>query len=373
MSDTIKAAVFYEHNAPLRVEEIQIDTPKRTEVLVKVAASGVCHSDLSHLNGTLPLPAPPAVLGHEGAGIVEEVGADVTRVKPGDHVIVSWRPSCGRCSYCVTGQPHLCQTGSVELGHGYLLDGTSRLHKGDTEIKHLTGVSSFAEYAVVPESGIVKIRPDVPLEAAALVGCGVMTGVGAVINTAKVEPGSSVAVIGCGGVGLNTVQGAVLAGAEKIIAIDLNLRKLALASQFGATHCVSPQEGDPVSQVLGLTDGLGADYAFEVIGRSDTAVQAYHSIRPGGTAVVVGAAKPDDTMTIPMISLLQEKTLKGSFYGSFYGSARPSVDMPRLLDLYMNKRLKLDELVSRRITLEEINAAFDWIEKGEVARSVIVY
>ena len=221
----------------------------------------------------------------------------------------------------------------------------------------------------MPESSTVKIRPDVPLEVAALVGCGVMTGVGAVINTAKVEPGSSVAVIGCGGVGLNTVQGAVLAGAEKVIAIDLNPHKLALATQFGATHCLNPQDGDPVSQVLGLTEGLGADYAFEVIGRSDTAVQAYQSIRPGGTAVVVGAAKPDDMLTIPTFSLLQEKTLMGSFYGS----ARPSVDMPRLLDLYMNKRLKLDELVSRRITLEEINAAFDWLEKGEVARSVILY
>ena len=365
----MKAAVFYKHNEPLIVEDIQIDAPKRTEVLVKVAASGVCHSDLSVMNGNIPFPAPPAVLGHEGAGIVEEVGADVTGVKPGDHVILSWRPSCGRCSYCVTGRPQLCQTGGLELMQGYLPDGTSRLHKGDTEIKHFTGVSSFAEYAVVPESGIVKIRPDVPLEVAALVGCGVMTGVGAVINTAKVEPGTSVVVIGCGGVGLNTVQGAVLAGAEKIIAIDLNPHKLELATQFGATHCVDPKDGDPVSQVLELTEGLGADYAFEVIGRSDTAVQAYHSIRPGGTAVVVGVAKPDDMMTIPTISLLQEKTLKGSIYGS----ARPSVDMPRLLDLYMNKRLKLDELVSRRIKLEEINAAFDWMEKGEVARSVIMY
>lgn len=365
----MQAAVFYEHNAPLIVEDIQIDGPKRTEVLVKVAASGVCHSDLSVMNGNIPFPSPPAVLGHEGAGIVEEVGADVTGVKPGDHVILSWRPSCGRCSYCVTGRPQLCQTGGLELMQGYLPDGTSRLHKGDTEIKHFTGVSSFAEYAVVPESGTVKIRPDVPLEAAALVGCGVMTGVGAVINTAKVEPGTSVAVIGCGGVGLNTIQGAVLAGAEKIIAIDLNPMKLELATHFGATHCVNPKDGDPVTQVLGLTDGLGADYAFEVIGRSDTAVQAYNSIRPGGTAVVVGVAKPDDMMTIPTISLLQEKTLKGSIYGS----ARPSVDMPRLLNLYMNKRLKLDELVSRRIKLEEINAAFDWMEKGEVARSVIMY
>jgi S-(hydroxymethyl)glutathione dehydrogenase/alcohol dehydrogenase len=257
----------------------------------------------------------------------------------------------------------------MALLQGYLPDGTSRLHKGDLEIRHFTGVASFAEKAVVPEAGVVKIRTDVPLEAAALVGCGVMTGVGAAINTAKVEPGSSVAIIGCGGVGLNVVQGAVLAGAEKIIAIDLNPMKLQLAKQFGATHLVNPKDGDAVTQVLGLTDGLGADYAFEVIGRADTAVQAYNSIRPGGMAVVVGVAKPDDMMMIPALSLLQEKTLKGSIYGS----ARPSVDMPKLLDLYMNKKLKLDELVSRRIKLEQINEAFEWMEKGEVARSVIIY
>ena len=365
----MKAAVYYEQNAPLKVEDVQIDKPQSGEVLVKIAASGVCHSDLSVMNGSIPFPPPPAVLGHEGAGIVEEVGSAVTGVQPGDHVILSWRPSCGRCNYCVTGRPQLCQTAGMELMTGGLLDGTSRMHKGGTDIHHFTGVSSFAEYAVVPETGIVKIRSDVPLEAAALVGCGVMTGVGAAINTAKVEPGTSAVVIGCGGVGLNTIQGAALAGAEKIIAVDLNPNKLELATQFGATHCVNPNDGDPVTQVQALTDGLGADYAFEVIGRADTAVQAYHSIRPGGTAVVVGVAKPDDMLTIPAISLLQEKTLKGSLYGS----ARPSVDMPRLLDLYMNKKLKLDELVSRRISLEEINDAFEWMEKGEVARSVIVF
>ncbi|MGE0680148.1 MAG: Zn-dependent alcohol dehydrogenase [Candidatus Binatia bacterium] len=365
----MKAAVFYEHNAPLKIEAIDIDKPKRGEVLVKIAASGVCHSDLSVMNGTLPFPPPPAVLGHEGAGIVQEVGADVSSVGPGDHVILSWRPSCGKCGYCATGRPQLCQTSSMQILQGYLLDGTTRLHKGDLEIRHFTGVASFAEYAVVPEAGVVKIRPEVPLDAAALVGCGVMTGVGAVINTAKVEPGASVAIIGCGGVGLNVVQGAALAGAEKIIAIDLNPKKLEWAKQFGATHTVNPTDGDPVSQVLALTDGLGADYAFEVIGRADTAAQAYYSIRPGGMAVVVGVAKPDDMFTIPALSLLQEKTLKGSIYGS----ARPSVDMPKLIDLYMSKRLKLDELVSRRIKLEQINEAFEWMEKGDVARSVIIY
>jgi S-(hydroxymethyl)glutathione dehydrogenase / alcohol dehydrogenase len=365
----MRAAVFYEYNAPLKIDDITLDKPKRGEVMVKVAASGVCHSDLSVVNGTLPFPPPPAILGHEGAGVVQEIGEGVTAVQPGDHVILSWRPSCGRCGYCVTGRPQLCQTIGMALLQGYLPDGTTRFHKGDTEIRIFTGVASFAEYTVVPETGVVKIRKDVPLEAAALVGCGVMTGVGAVINTAKVEAGSSVAVIGCGGVGLNVIQGAVLAGAEKIIAVDLNPKKLELARQFGATRCVNPADGDSVTQVLGLTDGLGVDYAFEVIGRADTAVQAYNSIRPGGTAVVVGVAKPDDMMTIPALSLLQEKTLKGSIYGS----ARPSVDMPKLLDLYLGKRLKLDELVSRRITLEQVNEAFQWMEKGEVARSVIVY
>lgn len=365
----MKAAIFRETNAPLTIEEIDIDKPKRGEVLVKIAASGVCHSDLSVMNGTMLFPPPPAVLGHEGAGIVQEVGAEVTTVGPGDHVILSWRPSCGKCGYCATGRPQLCQTGSMQLLQGYLPDGTTRLHKGEEEIRHFTGVASFAEYAVVPESGVVKIRSDVPLDVAALVGCGVMTGVGAVINTAKVEPGSSVVVIGCGGVGLNVVQGAVLAGAGIIIAVDVNPQKLAWARQFGATHLVNPHESDPISQVFALTNGFGADYAFEVIGRSDTAMQAYLSICPGGTAVVVGVARPDDMMMIPVLSLLQEKTLKGSIYGS----ARPSVDMPKLVDLYMSKKLKLDELVSRRITLEQINDAFTWMEKGEVARSVIVY
>jgi len=365
----MKAAVFYEHNAPLKVENIDIDKPKRGEVLVKIAASGVCHSDLSVMNGTMLFPPPPAVLGHEGAGVVQEVGAEVSTVSPGDHVVLSWRPSCGKCSYCATGRPQLCQTSGMQILQGYLPDGTTRLHKGDLEIHHFTGVASFAEYAVVPESGVVKIRPDAPLDVAALVGCGVMTGVGAVINTAKVEPGASVAVIGCGGVGLNVVQGAVLAGAEKIIAVDLNPQKLEWAKLFGATHPVNPADGDPVSQVLNLTDGLGADYAFEVIGRADTAAQAYFSIRPGGMAVIVGVARADDMLTIPALTLLQEKTIKGSLYGS----ARPSVDMPKLLDLYMSKKLKLDELVSRRIKLEQINEAFTWMEKGEVARSVIVF
>ena len=365
----MRAAVFYEYNAPLRIDDITLDKPKRGEVLVKVAASGVCHSDLSVMNGILPFPPPPAILGHEGAGVVQEIGDGVTAVQPGDHVILSWRPSCGRCSYCVTGRPQLCQTIGMALLQGYLPDGTTRFHKGDTEIRIFTGVGSFSEYTVVPEAGVVKIRKDVPLDAAALVGCGVMTGVGAAINTAKVEAGSSVAVIGCGGVGLNVIQGAVLAGAEKIIAIDLNPKKLEFAKQFGATHFINPDDGDPVTQVLGLTDGLGVEYAFEVIGRADTAVQAYNSIRPGGTAVVVGVAKPDDMMMIPALSLLQEKTLKGSIYGS----ARPSVDMPKILDLYMSKKLKLDELVTRRIQLDQINEAFQWMEKGEVARSVIVY
>jgi S-(hydroxymethyl)glutathione dehydrogenase/alcohol dehydrogenase len=365
----MKAAVLYQYNEPLTIETIDIDKPKRGEVLVKMAASGVCHTDLSVLNATLPFPPPPVVLGHEGAGIVTEVGTDVTAVQPGDHVILSWRPFCGKCGYCATGRTHLCQTVAMSLLQGYLLDNTSRLHKGDLEIRHFIGVSSFAEYAIVPESGVVKIRTDIPLEVAALVGCGVMTGVGAATRTAKVEPGSSVAVIGCGGVGLNVIQGAALAGAGKIIAIDLHTMKLDLAKQFGATHLVNPADGDPVIQVLGLTDMLGVDYAFEAIGRGDTALQAYNSIRPGGTAVIVGVAKADEVIAIPALSILQEKTLKGSLYGS----ARPSVDMPKLLDLYMSKKLKLDELVSRRIPLEQVNEAFQWMEKGEVARSVIVY
>jgi S-(hydroxymethyl)glutathione dehydrogenase / alcohol dehydrogenase len=363
----MKAAVLYELKTLLKVEDVDLDNPKRGEVRVKIAANGVCHSDYSVIHGVLRSPLP-VVPGHEGAGVVEEVGPDVTLVKPGDHVVLSFAPYCGHCYYCSIGRPVLCDNMRLTMGKGTLLDGTSRLKKNGKSIYHMAGLSSFAQYAVVAEISCIKIPDDVPLEKACLVGCGVMTGVGAAINTAKVAPGSSTVVIGCGGVGLNTIQGCALAGAATIIAVDLMDNKLEYAKQFGATHTINPSKQDLVKTVRSLTEGRGADYSFEVIGLGKTIEQAYACARQGGMTIVVGAPSREDTVTIPASSLLAEKEIKGSLYGS----ARPRVDMPRLIDLYMKKKLKIDELVSRTYTLDEVNVAMEALEKGEVARSVVV-
>lgn len=363
----MKAAVLYELKTPLKVEEVDLDPPQAGEVRVKIAANGVCHSDYSVIHGVLRSPLP-VVPGHEGAGIVEEIGPGVGLVKPGDHVVLSFAPYCGHCYYCAIGRPVLCDNMRLTMGKGTLLDGTCRLKKNGKPIHHMAGLSSFAQYAVVAETSCIKIPDDVPLDKACLVGCGVMTGVGAAINTAKVEPGSSAVVIGCGGVGLNVIQGCALAGAATIIAVDLMENKLAYAKQFGATHTINPSRQELVKTVRSLTNGRGADYAFEVIGLGKTIEQAYACARQGGTTVVVGAPSREDTVTIPASSLLTEKVLRGSVYGS----ARPRVDMPKLIDLYMKKKLKLDELVTRTYSLDEVNEAMTALEKGEVARSVVV-
>jgi S-(hydroxymethyl)glutathione dehydrogenase/alcohol dehydrogenase len=302
----------------------------------------------------------PAVLGHEAAGVVEKVGDGVTHVQPGDHVILLFVPFCGTCDYCTTGRPNLCPR-----GRGLA---PTTLKIGDRVVPSFLSMSSFAEYMMVPESGVVNIRKDVPLSVAALVGCGVMTGVGAAINTAKVEPGASCAVIGTGGVGLNVIQGCSLAGAEKIIAIDVNPNKLEMAREFGATHFVNASNEDPIAKVRELTGG-GAHYAFEAIGLPAAIKQAFDMVRSGGEAVVVGMAPLGSEATISAPAFLQEKVLRGCLYGS----TRPRYDMPRLLDLYMSKRLKLDELVSRTYPIEGINDAFSAMKAGEVARSVIVF
>ena len=361
----MKAAVYYRPNQPLSVEELDLLEPQRNEVTVRVAAAGVCHSDLHLIDGLLPHRAP-AVLGHEGAGVVEEVGEGVTYVQPGDHVILSFIPSCGQCAYCIAGRPNLCTAGNRAAVRGTLMDGTTRLRKGKQEVYHMACTACFAERAVIPESSLVKICEEMPLDRAALIGCGVMTGVGAVINTARVQAGSVVAVIGCGGVGLNVVQGASLSGAAKIIAVDVNGFKLELAQQFGATHVVNAAEDDPVGAIRQLSPG-GADYAFEVVGKPETMRQAYDAIRRGGMAIVVGLAPLGAELSIPAGSLLQEKVLTGSSYGG----TRPRIDMPKLVDLYMAGKLKLDELISRRYPLDEINDAFQAMRDGEVARSII--
>lgn len=361
----MKAAVLYEYNAPLKVEDLELDEPLSGEVLVKMGASGVCHSDYREIKGewrNWGLAPLPVVLGHEGAGVVEKVGEGVTSVKPGDHVILAWFPGCGRCLYCVTGSPANCD-------NPILFQGDTRLHKGQQRINHYLGVSSFAEYAVVPESGAIPIRKDVPLEGAALVGCCVPTGVGAAINTARVKAGSTVAVFGCGGVGLNVIQGAALSGAGKVIAVDTRENKLGFARQFGATHTVNASQGDPVERIKEITAGQGVDYAFEAIGNQETMAQAIMSTRKMGTACIVGQAPDTAILSFPANILYDERRI----IGSNYGSSNPQVDMPRLLDLYIDGKLKLDELVTRTYPLDEINDAFEAMKKGEVARGVIKF
>lgn len=362
----MKAAVLYEKYRPLAVEDLTLESPRQREVLVKLAASGVCHSDLHYIKGEREHPLP-VVLGHEGAGTVAEVGPGVTYARPGDHVVLSFVPSCGRCSYCVNGRYNLCEV-RYRL-RGNLVDGTKRLRKGEQEVCHFNGLSTFGEYAVVPEDSLVLVRRDAPLDKVALIGCGVTTGVGAAIHTAKVQPGSKVVVIGTGGVGLNVVQGAALAGAETIIAVDIRGTKLEHALQFGATHLVNAATEDVVARVRDITKGEMADYAFEVIGSTEVINQALHTTRRGGVTVAVGVTPTGAQLTIDPDFLHAERVLMGCSYGSCY----PRADMPRFIDLYMAGKLKLDELISRTFSLDEINTAFEVLDRGEVARSLILY
>ncbi|MEE3287915.1 MAG: Zn-dependent alcohol dehydrogenase [Pseudomonadota bacterium] len=362
----IKAAVLYEPNKPMAVETIDLDEPREGEVLVRIAAAGVCYSDYHIMIGEWSHPLP-VVLGHEGAGVVERVGPGVTRLAPGQTVILNFRANCGTCHYCVIGRPVLCD--GVDAPRNTMFDGSSRLSKDGQTIHHMARTSCFAEYAVVPESGAVPVRADMPLDKGCLVGCAVMTGVGSVVNTARIEAGSSVAVIGCGGVGLNAVQGAVLAGSGQIIAVDLLDNKLEYAREFGATDLVNGSSDDAVKQVLKLT-GRGVDYAFEAIGNAQTIHQAYHMLAPGGTAVVVGMAPENDEVSINALSF--PRTEK-AIVGSWYGGARPWVDLPKITDLYLSGKLKIDPLISRTYSLDDINIAYDALAAGEVARSIISF
>ncbi|MCK9487167.1 MAG: Zn-dependent alcohol dehydrogenase [Dehalococcoidia bacterium] len=357
----MKAAVLTGAREPLVIEDITIDEPLAGEALVKVIAAGVCHSDLHFIEGTYPARYPH-ILGHEVAGVVERVGAGVTNVAPGDRVILGFVQPCGHCSFCDSGRPSLCQTPSATRP----ADQPARTRADGSAVTAMTNVGGFAEYSITPAVGLVKVPDDISLDIAALVGCSVMTGYGAVVNTAGVEPGTTVAVIGAGGVGLNIIQAARLAGAEKIIAVDMVEHKLATAKQFGATDLVNAGEGDPVREVQQLTGG-GADYAFEAIGLKATSEQAYNMVGRGGTAVIVGMVPPMDQISISGMIWMQEKTLKGSFYGS----ARFHTDMPRILNLYRQKKLDLDSLVTRRYELGQINEAFDALRNGEVSRSVL--
>ena len=359
----MKAAVLYEPNTPVRIEELDLNEPGPGEVLVKMMASGVCHSDWHVVKGEWSHIQLPVVLGHEGAGIVEAVGRAVNVVKPGDHVILSWKTSCGLCEMCQKGWPNLCDRSPTA---------SAVPHARDTglEIGQMAGLGTFGAYTVVPEVAAVPIDESVPFAQASLVGCGVTTGVGAAINTARVQPGSTTAVFGCGGVGLNCIQGCAIAGASTIIAVDMLDNKLEMAREFGATHGVNASKEDPVERIRELTGGAGVHYAFEAIGLVEAPfVQSVLCTRSRGITVWVGHAPIDTPVTIDARALMNEKTV----IASMYGSARPHIDFPRLLNLYQTGKLKLDELVTRSFPLEEVNTAFEVLGRGEVARSVLSF
>jgi S-(hydroxymethyl)glutathione dehydrogenase/alcohol dehydrogenase len=358
-------AVVVEEIDKFGLTEVDLDPPKAGEVLIRMKATGVCHSDLSIVNGTIPNPLP-VVLGHEGAGIVEEVGAGVTNVAAGDHVAISFIPSCGTCFHCLRRESYLC---TVARQDGNLFDGTTRVHRDGRDVFVMSFCGLMAEYAVVPSACVIAIDRDVDFKAAALVGCGVSTGVGAVIHTAKVEAGSTVAVFGCGGVGLNVVQGARLAGASKIIAVDLSEEKMALARKFGATHAVDPG-ADAVKQIYTMTEGMGVDHAFEVVGNGSLVEQCAKAARRGGQVVIVGIGRSDDKFSIRQpIMVFTAKTI----VGSNYGGTNFRTDFPMYLDLYRQGRLDLDSLVSKTYRLEEAMEAFDDLRNGVNARGVIVH
>lgn len=363
-----RAAVLRAYDAPLTVEEIALDDPGPGEVVVRLAASGVCHSDLHMTSGVFKSPLP-VVLGHEGAGVVERVGPHVSGVAHGDHVVLNWIPNCGRCRFCAAGRPGLCTNRrgverSAETER-------PRLHDAEGQgLRQLLDTAAFAERVLVREEGAIPIDPAVPLEVAALVGCGVLTGVGAVARTARVEPGATVAVFGAGGVGLNVIQGAVLAGAARIIAVDLRPAALELARRFGATDALDasdPQVGDPARAVRRMTGG-GVDYSFEVVGLPETIAQAWESLAPGGRAVVVGLTPQSSRVTL-RADFLSEKAL----LGCIFGSSIPRVDVPRTLALYRAGRLKLDELITRRYPLDEVNNALAAVRSGASGRGILTY
>jgi S-(hydroxymethyl)glutathione dehydrogenase/alcohol dehydrogenase len=363
---TIQAAVMRAQNAPLEIEELRIDDPGPGEVLIKTVASGICHSDLHVIEGGLPMP-PPAVLGHEPAGIVEAVGEGVTSVAPGDHVIACLSRYCGTCKFCTAGRPYLCL--SAYTGRPGGNPKPALTDAGGETVMQFASLSSFAEKMLTPEMAIVKIRDDMPLDRACLIGCGATTGLGAALHTVDIRAGDTVVVIGCGGVGLSAIQGARITGAGKIIAVDAQPWKFDLARDCGATDCVDASEGKSVEAVMELTGG-GADYVFECIGLVPTAEQAIQMTGRGGTTVLVGVVPVTQNISVNAADLtLQEKKITGSLMGS----NRFQYDMPRYIDFYLDGRLRLDEMISSLIALDEINDAFDAMRKGEAARQVIVF
>jgi S-(hydroxymethyl)glutathione dehydrogenase / alcohol dehydrogenase len=366
---TTRAAVFRAPNRPLEVETVEIAEPGPGEVLVKLAASGVCHSDHSFYVGKWATTTP-LILGHEGAGTVAAVGPGVEHPSVGDAVILQWAANCRRCESCVAGLPQLCTVGATTINRNVMWDGTTRLRQHGQPVYSLTCVGTFAEYAVVPESAVVTISPDVAMDRAALVGCAVTTGFGAVVNTAKVPVGATVAVIGCGGVGLSAMLGALTSGASQVIMLDLNDEKLSAATKLGATDVVNPARTDPVSAIRDRTNGHGVDFVFEAVGSGRTIEQGAEMIRAGGTLVMVGMA-PDGVRVSFDALKITDRELK--IIGSNYGSCRPTIDFRRILDLYTRGTLPLDALISNRIGLDDVNEAFAKLDSGHGLRDVIVF
>ncbi len=365
-----RAAVCDAIGDPITVQDVELGDPQAGEVRIRTAAAGVCHSDLSVQNGTLLQPIP-AVLGHEGAGVVEAVGEGVENLAPGDHIVASWVPQCGQCYFCSRDQGQLCEVGMVAMVTGGMLDGTTRFSRGGEPLLQMAACGLWSEETIIPAIGAVKVDPELPLTAGALIGCGVLTGFGAVVNTADVRPGDSVVVLGCGGVGLNAIQGANHVGAGRVIAVDMVESKLTLAKTFGATDIVNAGHVDVLSQVQELTDGRGADVVFEVVGLKQTAEQAIGLTRRGGQTILVGVPNFETVLEIPaaMELLVNEKQV----LGCWYGSSNTHRDVPMLVELYQDGKLKLDELISAEIGLDQVNEAFEAMESGEVARSVIVF
>ena len=362
------AATPYEKSKPLAVQAVELDSPGDGEVLVKVAAAGLCHSDLSVIDGNRPRPTP-MVLGHEAAGVVQELGPGVEGLSVGDHVVMVFVPSCGHCLPCSEGRPALCEPGAVANGAGTLLSGARRLHRNGGEVHHHLGVSAFAEYATVSRRSLVKIDRELPLDEAALFGCAVLTGVGAVINTARVPAGSSVAVLGLGGVGLSSLLGAVAVGARRVVAVDLSDNKLGLARQLGATDTFNAGGANAVEEIRAATGG-GVEFAFEMAGSVRAMDLAYKITRRGGTTVTAGLPPPTHTFALPQVNLVaEERTVKGSYIGTCV----PNRDLPRYIELYRRGKLPVDRLMSSRLKLDEINIGFDRLHEGKAVRQVVVF
>ena len=363
----MRASVLFEQGKPLTVEELELSPPRAGEVRVRMTASGVCHSCLQAADGSWKGVPVPIVLGDEGAGVVDAIGPGVTELRAGDHVILSWAPTCGRCHYCVIGRPNLCER--RQPGRGVLPDGTTRMSLRGEPVYHYGHVATYASVTVVHESCAIRIDENMPLEMAALVGCSVMTGVGAVINTAAVPPGASIAVFGVGGVGLNVVQGGAMVAAHPIIAVDVVASKLDYARAVGATHGVDALRDDPVAAIRRITR-LGADYTFVAVGNTRAVAQACEALAPGGTCVLIGV--PETGATVPM-DVRPLVTGERVVRGSSYGGARTREDLPRLVNLYLAGKLRIDELVNRRYGLDEANEAFRALAAGELARGLIVF